>query len=132
MNVTVPIPANQLGKVRIHINILPIEGASEAGKQAVPKQRIRNASVHLSGLSRHIKRSDVCDALTRILGSYGEIADIRVPIDLATGFLKGYAFVAFKDAEAAARVLNRSRQLGPILNQYLPASNITLATSKGF
>lgn len=124
MNVTVPIPANQLGKVRIHINIIPSEGPV--------KQRIHNATVHLSGLSAHVKRSDVCDALTRILGSYGEIADIRIPVNLDTGFLKGYAFVAFKDPACAVRVLNRSGQLGPILGQYLMSNNITMASSKGF
>ena len=127
MNVTVPIPANQLGKVRIHINIVPSEGEGEAPV----KQRIHNATVHLSGLSAHVKRSDVRDALTRIFGSYGEITDIRIPVNLDTGFLKGYAFVAFKDPASAVRVLNRSAQLSPILGQYLMSNNITMASSKG-
>jgi hypothetical protein len=128
MNITVPISANQLSKVRININLV----SSDSTSVPITKQRIHNATVHLSGLSHYVKRTDVCDALTRILGSYGEISDIRIPVDLNTGFLKGYAFVVFKDPKITAHVLNRSAQLSPILGQYLLSNNITMASAKGF
>lgn len=124
MNVTVPIPANQLGKVRINIQVVPV--ASSAAKVVV-----KNASLHLSGLSTHVKRSDVRDAIARILGSYGEITDIRIPIDLETGFLKGYAFAVFNEKSNATRVLNRRDELASVLSQYL-GGNIYINPSKGF
>lgn len=122
MNVTVPIPANQIGKVRINIQVVPV---------AANKVIVKNASLHLSGLSPHVKRTDVRDAIARILGSYGEITDIRIPIDLETGFLKGYAFAVFNEKSNATRVLNRRDELASVLNQYL-GGNIYINPSKGF
>lgn len=128
VNITVPLDASQHSTLQISITL-----HTNAKKCVVEgkKRNTQNTTVYLSGLSEYAKRSNVSDALSRILGACGEITDIRIPIHLDTGLLKGYAFVAFKDANRAAWILNHSPQLTPLLSQYILGSTITMAAANG-
>lgn len=127
MNIAIPFAASQHSTLQISITLRANEGKEQVAEDK--KQSTRNTTVYLSGLSAYAKRSSVCDALSRILGTFGEITDIRIPIHLDTSLLKGYAFVTFKDTNSAAWILNHSSQLAPLLSQYLLGSTITMAAA---
>ncbi|MEZ4454910.1 MAG: RNA-binding protein [Nannocystaceae bacterium] len=47
------------------------------------------------------------DQLSRLFGEEGEITDIFLPTDRATGRPRGFGFVTFADEESAARAMSR-------------------------
>jgi len=124
VNIMVPLDASQHSTLQISITL-----HTNAKKCVV--EGTRNTTVYLSGLSAYAKRANVSDALSRILGTFGEITDIRIPIHLDTSLLKGYAFVTFKDANSTAWILNHSAQITPLLSQYILGSTITMAAATG-
>ena len=129
VNITVPLDASQHSTLQISITL-----HTNGKKKCVvdgKKQTTRNTTVYLSGLSAYAKRANVSDALSRILGTFGEITDIRIPIHLDTSLLKGYVFVTFKDANSTAWTLNHSAQITPLLSQYILGSTITMAAATG-
>jgi RNA recognition motif-containing protein len=54
-----------------------------------PKRR----SIYVGGISTLSTRAHIRDTIERIVGAYGEIEDIRIPVNLRTGHPLGYAFV---------------------------------------
>lgn len=53
-------------------------------------------SIYIGNISRFATREQIHRTIEHILGAYGELDDIRVPVHLETGRTLGYAFAIFK------------------------------------
>lgn len=69
-------------------------------------------SIYIGGISRLATRKDIYNAIESIVGMYGELEDIRIPVNLQTGHPLGYAFAIFKHASDASNFMEYARDGG--------------------
>lgn len=69
-------------------------------------------SIYIGNISRFASREQIHDAIERIVGMYGDLEDIRVPIHLDSGRPLGYAFAIFKNPADASKFMAYAADIG--------------------
>lgn len=73
-----------------------------------PKQKMNvlddseYAMIYIQNLPFKIKKDEILNAFSK----YGEISEIRIPIDYRTRFIKGFAFIGFENQSSVGKALN--------------------------
>lgn len=93
MSFTMPssTPSGESFNITVRVTVKPKE----------PEKR----SIHIGNISRFATREQIHRAIEHIVGAYGELDDIRVPIHLESGRTLGYAFAIFKNGCDAANFM---------------------------
>ena len=70
-------------------------------------------SIYIGNISRFATREQIYSAIDSIVGAYGELEDIRIPVHLESGRPLCYAFAIFKSgADASKFMAYASPELG--------------------
>ena len=91
MTTTMPLPNGAPFNMTVTVTV----------RSKTPEKR----SIHIKGISRFATRDQIYSAIDRIVGAYGELEDIRIPLHLGSGRPLGYAFAIFKNGADATNFM---------------------------
>lgn len=91
-----------------------------------PKRR----TIYIGGISTLSTRAHIRNTIESIVGSYGELEDIRIPVHLETGHPLGYAFAIFARSSDAVTFMNHvhNAECNPL--QCLGGKNVIVSYGK--
>ncbi len=95
MSYTVPLPHGTPFAMTVSIAVKP-----KTTKE--PEKR----SIHIGNISRFATREQIYSAIDRVVGAYGDLEDIRIPVHLESGRPLGYAFAIFKHGADATKFMS--------------------------
>ena len=71
---------------------------ARAARSRGPSQEADGKTVFVRGFDRMLDENDVRNELINRMSEFGEVTEVRLPVDFNTGGLKGFGYVVFAEA----------------------------------